>query len=465
MRGGLLVAVLCALLFGGLLLALPLPAFVVALAGAPAALVVLRWPVVGLSLFALVATSSPYSTLNLGFRFTVAEALLGLTWAGVALQVFFQRLDRPRFDALDRSLLLLMVFSAVPFVIGQLMVSAEGNGPVNWARWLANLSPLLLAPLMLSSERERDRLLVMLLAGNLAMLLLSLAMFAKSRNAMDMIPVLEKLRYAHPEALQDIFSAEHARLGTPWVHPNLTGGAMAMFVPLATFYAFARRGWRRALGAAVAVLGALALLLSSSRGAILSLALVLAWLAWLRVPGAKALLLSGVLLGGIAAVAYPPLQARLATMFSADNASTEVRIDEYRRFPEAVARYPAGIGFKTEPPVPGSGLLGISNLWLYYMYKLGLVGMLLYLWVTVRWWRAVAPRGKVGAVDAANGVWLGSTSGVLAALLTGLIDHYYSFTMVLVALFWLVMGLGVESARVLPAGVPGRPALLPRSQG
>jgi hypothetical protein len=465
MKPGSVIAVCCGLLFGGLFLFLPLGAFSILLVGAPAALVVLRWPVVGLSLFALAATFSPYSTLNIGFRFTVAEAMLGLTWAGIALHLFFQRLEKPQWGTVDRAMLLLMAFSALPFVIGQLMVPAEGNGPVNWIRWLANLSPLFMAPLLLATERDRDRLVVMLLLGNLAMLLISLAMFAKSRNAMDMIPLLESLRYVHGAALLDIFSAEHARLGTPWVHPNLTGGAMALFVPLATFYAYYQRGWRRALGASVAILGAVALLLSSSRGAILSMVVVLAWLSWLRVPGAKALLVSGILLGAVAAVSYSPLQARLATMFDADNASTEVRVDEYRRFPEAVARYPLGIGFKSEPPVPGSGLLGISNLWLYYMYKLGLLGMVLYIVVTTRWWREVAPRGKVLKVDERNGLWLGSTTAILAALLTGLIDHYYSFTMVLIALFWLIVGMGLQSAQAVPVSVSERPKSTLRKQG
>lgn len=449
------VGALCALA----LLMLPPSSLLVVLAGLPLALVVLRWPLAGLSLFALLATFSPYSTLNLGIRFTVAEAVLGLTWVGTGLQMLFQRLPPLRADPVQRSLLLLAAFSVLPLLVGQAMVAADGNGWVNWLRWLVNLSPLLLAPLLLRQAQQRDTIVVMLLVGNLLMLLLSLALFVRWRNAMEMIPVLQALRYVHPEALQSIFSAEHARLGTPWVHPNLTGGAMAMFVPLAAFYALSRHGWRRALGAAVAVLGVVALLLSSSRGAILALGLVLVWLAWLRVSGARLLLLLAVLLGGALALGYAPLQQRLATMFSTDNASTEVRLDEYRRFPEAVARYPLGIGFKTEPPVPGSGLLGISNLWLYLMYKLGLAGMLLYIVVTTRWWRAVAPRGRPGPVDAGNGLWLGTTSALLAALLTGLIDHYYSFTMVLIALFWLLMGLGMESARAVPANAPGAPRL------
>ena len=90
-------------------------------------------------------------------------------------------------------------------------------------------------------------------------------------------------------------------------------------------------------------------------------------------------------------LSYPPLQERLATIFSPQNASTEVRFDEYRMFPKAVARYPLGIGFKVDPPVPGTDLLGISNLWLNFMYKVGLGGMLLFIAVTWRWWREARP--------------------------------------------------------------------------
>ncbi len=459
MSGGRWVAAALGMLFGAALLLLPLEKFSVLLAGVPLALVVLRWPTAGLSLFALLATFAPYSSINLGFRFTMAEAVLGMTWLGVGLQLLFQRQPPLRPDPVQRSLLLLAVFSVVPLLVGQASIAADGNGWVNWVRWLANLSPLLLAPWLLARPQQRDNLVVMLLLGNLAMLLLSLALFVQHRNAMEMIPVLKLLRYAHPESLQDIFSAEHARLGTPWVHPNLTGGAMAMFVPLAAFYALGTSGWRRWLGVAVAVLGAAALLLSGSRGAILAVGVVLAWLAWMRVPGARALLLGGVLLGAGLALGYAPLQARLATMFSAGNASTEVRMDEYRRFPEAMARYPLGIGFRTEPPVPGTGLLGISNLWLHLVYKLGLVGMLLHVVTTVRWWRAVAPRGRPGPIHAGNAIWMGATTALVAALVTGLIDHYYSSTMVLLALFWLVAGLGMQGAAAVAVGSPGAPRL------
>ncbi len=455
MNLGRLVAILCALAFGSLLFVLPPGKFAILLAGVPVALVLLRWPWIGLVLFALVSTFMPYSTLQVGFRFTVSEALLGLTWLGTALQLLFQRMPRPELDGTQKALIVLMAFSVVPFVAGLVSVHVPDSGVSNWLRWLANLTPLFLGPLLLADARSRERVIVALLLGNLAMLLLSLAVFIRHRSALDLIPILEKAHYAHPEALQDIFSAENARLGTPWVHPNLTGGAMALFVPLAVFFGLVRHGWKRVLGASVGVLGVAALLLSSSRGAIVSLGLVLVWLAWLRVPGARKLLLSAVVIGALVMVAYAPLQQRLSTMFSSQNASTQVRLDEYKRFPDAVKAYPLGIGFRTDPPVPGSGLLGISNLWLNYIYKVGVVGMLLYCVVLGQWWRRVHPRGKLTRIDGNAGdagIWIGSTSAVLAALLTGLFDHYYSFTMVLVGLFWLMMALSLQSAKAGTAG-------------
>lgn len=448
----------CGLLFGGLLALLSPAAAALALAAAALLLAVLRRPLLGLALFGLVATLMPYTTVQLGVRITVSEALLGLAWLGALPRLAVGSLQWPRGRAEGR-LLWLMAFSLLPFLVGQLMVQADGNGPVNWARWLLNLSALFLAPLLLPDERSRDRLIVMLLLGTLAMLLLSIGYFLKDRDANSFIPVLEKLRYAHPEAVRDIFSANYTRMASPWVHPNLTGGALALFLPLAFFYGLAQRGWRRLLGLAVALLGAAGLLFSISRGAIVSLALVLLWLSWRRAPHAGRIIGLAVALGLALVLFYPPLQERLATTFSARNASTEVRMDEYRRFPDAVRAYPLGLGFKVDPPPPDSGLLGISNLWLNFVYKLGVPGMLLFVAVTVAWWREARPRGPLSALDPERAIWLGTLSGLLAALLTGLFDHYYSFTMVLIGLFWLLMGVNLQAARRLAGR--GDPLLTP----
>lgn len=444
-----LLALGAALVFSLILIFASAATMGLALLAAVSALMILRSPFGGLILFGFVATLLPYSAVNLGVRVTVSEALLGLVWLGVFLQMLQGRLVWHFGDA-ERRLRTLMVYSLLPFVLGQWMMgSAEGNGMVNWLRWLLNLSPLLLFPVLVQTRQRRDQLVVALLAGSLLMLLLSVGMYLKDHNANSFIVILETMKYAHPEAVKDIFSANFSRMASPWVHPNLTGGVLVLFIPLAFFYALPQTGWRRALGFSVFVLGAAGLVFSSSRGAIVSLALVLFWLTSLRVPYTGRVIGLALALGAALVLFYPPLQERMASTFSSDNASTEIRMDEYRRFPDAMARYPLGIGFKVDPPPPGSDLLGISNLWLNYIYKLGIPGMLLFMAVTAAWWRECRPQTAWSKISPERGVWIGSLAGLLAALLTGLFDHYYSFTMVLIALFWLVMAINLQSARTL----------------
>ncbi|MBD9460359.1 O-antigen ligase domain-containing protein [Pseudomonas sp. PDM05] len=453
-----LVPVFFGALFGALALLLsPAKAFVAVL-GLAGALTILRFPLWGLLLFAVAATFMPYSTVNLGIRTTVSEAILALTWGAVLWQRFLSRLpDSPRFSQrpTDQMLLWLMLFSVLPFIVGQVITHAESSGLANWLRWLLNLSGVFLAAKLLVEQKHRESLVIALLLGTLAMLLLSIGVFVRTRSGAGIAPILGLFNYANFDTLKFGLEAMSSRMGSPWTHPNAIGGIMALLLPLAFCYGMTEQGWKRGLGLSVACLGAAALLLASSRGAMVSLALVLLWMATRRVPYTGRLLMIGAALTVALVIAYPPLQDRLATIFSSSNASTEVRVDEYRLFPQAVAAYPLGIGFKVDPPVPGTHLLGISNLWLNYIYKVGIVGMLLFVAVTVRWWREARPEKGPIRLTKDNALWLGTTAGILSALVSGLFDHYFSFAVVMVALFWLMVGINVlEARRLFPARLP-----------
>ncbi|WP_017736416.1 O-antigen ligase [Pseudomonas sp. CBZ-4] len=453
-----LVPILFGVLFGALALLLsPAKAFV-AVIGLAGALTILRFPLWGLLLFALVATFMPYSTVNLGIRTTVSEAILALTWGAVVWQRFLSRVpESPRFTQrpTDQMLMWLMLFSVFPFVVGQVITHADSSGLANWLRWLLNLSGVFLAAKLLVERKHREALVIALLLGTLAMLVLSIAVFVRTRSGAGIAPILGLFNYANFDTLKFGLEAMSSRMGSPWTHPNAIGGIMALLLPLAFCYGMTEQGWKRGLGLGVACLGAAALLLASSRGAMVSLALVLLWMATRRVPYTGRLLMIGAALTVALVLAYPPLQDRLATIFSSSNASTEVRFDEYRMFPQAVAAYPLGIGFKVDPPVPGTHLLGISNLWLNYIYKIGILGMLLFVAVTVRWWREARPEKGPIRLTKDNALWLGTTAGILAALVSGLFDHYFSFAVVMVALFWLMVGINVlEARRLFPARLP-----------
>ncbi|AZE93985.1 Pellicle/biofilm biosynthesis inner membrane protein PslJ, possible O-antigen ligase [Pseudomonas orientalis] len=453
-----LVSILFGVLFGVVALALsPAKAFLAVL-GLAAAVTILRFPFWGLLLFALVATFMPYSTLNLGIRSTVCEAILALTWGAVLWHSFLSRLPHaPRLARrpTDQMLLWLMLFSVFPFIVGQVSIHAETSGVANWLRWLLNLSGVFLTAKLLVDYKRRESLVIALLLGTLAMLVMSIAVFVRTRSGAGIAPILALLNYGNFDMLKFGLEAMSSRMGSPWMHPNAIGGIMALLLPLAFCYGMTEQGWRRALGLGVACLGAAALLLASSRGAMVSLALVLIWLATRRVPYTGRLLMIGAALTVALVMAYPPLQERLATIFSSSNASTEVRFDEYSMFPQAVAAYPFGIGFKVDPPVPGTQLLGISNLWLNFIYKTGVVGMLLFIAVTVRWWREARPEKGPIRLTKDNALWLGSMAGILSALVSGLFDHYFSFAVVMVALFWLMVGINVlEARRLFPARLP-----------
>ncbi|KAF1028327.1 MAG: hypothetical protein GAK37_02255 [Pseudomonas sp.] len=461
-----LAAILLGLVFGALALFLSPAKALVAIVGVSAAVTILRFPFWGLLLFALVATFMPYSTINVGIRSTVCEALIALTWGAVIWHGFLSRMPatpslsrRPT----DQMLLWLMVFTVVPFIVGQVSITAQASGLANWLRWLLNLSVLFLAAKLLVEQKHRESLVIALLLGTLAMLVLSIGVFIRTRSASGMLPILSLMNYGSIDTLTLGLDVMASRMGSPWMHPNATGGIMALLLPLAFCYGITNTGWKRGLGLGVACLGAAALLLASSRGAMVSLALVMLWMASRRVPYTGRLLMLGVALAAALVVSYPPLQERLATIFSTSNASTEVRFDEYRMFPQAVASYPLGIGFKVDPPVPGTNLLGISNLWLNFVYKIGVIGMLFFIAVTWRWWREARPAQGPIRLTKDNAIWLGSTAGILSALVSGFFDHYFSFALVMIALFWLMVGINVlEARRLFPARLPRSRALVHR---
>lgn len=445
-RPALVFPLFMGLLFGSLLLLGGPPLMILAVVAIAFGVTIMAQPLRGFLLFCLIAPVIPWTTVTLGIRMTVSEALLALTWAGVFWQWLMGRQPPLHKGPTERAMLWFMAWSVVPLVAGQ-FVAAEGNGPVNWVRWLLNLSPLFLVPLLASQPRQRQQMLQCLLLGYLAMIALSLGVFIATRDARTMIPILSSLSYAHPEALQDIFGGDFTRMASPWVHPNSTGGALLLAVPLATFYAVAHVGWRRALGGAVALGGTAGIVLSGSRGALLALAVLILWLARKRVPYAGRTLIVGALLASALLVFYPPVQQRFASLFSSGDVSTGVRFEEYKHFPEAMARYPLGIGFKVDPPASGAGVFGISNLWLNQVYKLGLPGGLLFIAITLAWWREVRQLGDLSRINARNAPRIGAVGAMLAALFTGFIDHYFSFTQVLLALFWLNAAIALQEAR------------------
>ncbi|MCF5716030.1 O-antigen ligase domain-containing protein, partial [Pseudomonas tremae] len=274
------LGLLISLLFGVMIWLLPIPLVLMAVLGIAAVATVMRRPVLGLLLFGFIGTFLPYSTVQIGIRTTVSEGLVMLTWVSYLLQgVFFQEQDKvPPMLRTERLLVALMLFSAFPFLVGQLTVVAEGNGPINWVRWLFNLSILFLVPRLLTDLKTLESLVIALLGGTLLLLLMSISIYVSKGSGTAIIPILGSLGYSGADTLNDSLQSFATRMGSPWMHPNVAGGALAMLLPLAFCFGMTRSGMARKLGLAVAVLGVVGLLLTGSRGALVSLLAVMLWM-------------------------------------------------------------------------------------------------------------------------------------------------------------------------------------------
>ena len=134
-----LITLGCAGLFGAILIFLSPGKMLLAVGGTGLALSIFRQPRLGLLLFAFFATAVPFSTVQLGIRITLSEAMLAFACLGTGWHLILGRKTWSP-GLTERRLLRLMGFSVLPFVVGQLTVLAEGNGPVNWLRWLLNLT-------------------------------------------------------------------------------------------------------------------------------------------------------------------------------------------------------------------------------------------------------------------------------------------------------------------------------------
>lgn len=463
-RATLILPVTLGVLFAALMV-LTTPVLTgIALVALASLLFVVSNPKRGFLLFCLLAPALPWMTISLGVRITTSEALLALTWLGVFWHWLTGTLPGIQFGPTERLVALFLGWTMVPLIVGQFIPEGDGIGPVNWVRYLLNVSPVALLPILAPTPREREQVILCLLLGFALLACISLGFFFAGRDARLMVPFLTKLQYAHPEVIADIFGADPGRMASPWVHPNSTGGAMLLAAPLGLFYGVANVGWRRALGWFVAVTSLAGIVFCGSRGALVAMGVVVIWLAFKRTPYAlRGLAIAGVL-AAVFVATYPPAQKRFASLFSSNDVSTGVRFEEYKRFPENALRYPLGLGFKADTPAssPEKDVYGISNLWLNYWFKLGLPGMVLFILATRAWWREVRMPGRFERVGRVNAMRIATVGTVLAALSTGFIDHYFSFTQVLIALFWLVFALGLHYARTPDAALSSSSSPLTR---
>ncbi len=243
------------------------------------------------------------------------------------------------------------------------------------------------------------------------------------------------------------------------IDPNALGGLLVIVTALAVVLIFSGRPLLpRGVTIPLAGLMALSLVLTFSRGSLLGLAAALGLTGVLRYR--KLLLV--LVVTGILFLVLPPTQVyvtRFLEGIRGEDLATQMRFGEYKDAFVLIGRYPLlGVGFSGTPDI--DIYLGVSNLYLLIAEQTGLVGLLLFIIivgaysvVTHRAWRQI-PRGH-----RVEGLLLAFQAALAGALVGGIFDHFFfNINFVhLVALFWLVMGLGIAAARLTEFEVGQRP--------
>jgi hypothetical protein len=234
------------------------------------------------------------------------------------------------------------------------------------------------------------------------------------------------------------------------IDPNALGGLLVVVTAVAVIQLFSDQPVlpRRFLFPLAGLMG-LSLILTFSRGSMAGLGAALVLVGVLRYRKLFWL----IVLVGLLLLILPQTQAyvsRFVEGVRGEDLATQMRFGEYKDAFILISRYPVlGVGFSGTPDI--DIYLGVSNLYLMIAEQMGLVGLLIFLIivamyfsVTYRAWRRT-PRGIP-----VEGHLLSYQAALAGALVGGIFDHFFfNINFVhLVALFWLIMGLGVAATRL-----------------
>jgi O-antigen ligase len=450
------VAALVGLLTGALFGFLG-PVLAVASVGAlVVGLLMLRSPQWGLfGLIGLICLL-PYAAMpvEVGFRPTFIDAVLLALFGVWFVRIVSGTQSTFEMSALGAPVLAFVLWAIVAFVAGLAHAPLSGTVLRRFAEVLLAVSLVFVAVNHVRRIETLEQITAALAlcggaAGFLGVLFYvlpnSLTVSLLSRLAVFQYPAGDGiLRYVEDDPAQPMRA-----IGTS-IDPNALGGLLVIVTAIAAVQLFAERpALPRRLLAPLAGLMGLSLLLTFSRGSLAGLgaALLLAGvlryrkLLWLLVLAAILMLLLPQTQGYV---------ARLIEGLQGQDLATQMRFGEYKDALILIGRYPVlGVGFSGTPDI--DLYLGVSDLYLLIAEEMGIVGLIIflavigtYLSVTYRAWRRM-PRGS-----ALEGHLLAYQAALAGALVGGIFDHFFfNINFIhLVALFWLVMGLGIAAARL-----------------
>jgi O-antigen ligase len=458
---------LCALVVGGLVsLASPLIAL-----GTLGALAVAVWALTNLEIGLWgaigIITLLPFAALpfKLVFTPTFLDLAVGGTFLVYVMQWMTGRRRRLALTPAHGPIFVFLALAVFSFVAGL------PNGPLTpnlmrqFAELLINIALCFVVVDYVDNWDKFSRITRVILLGGTAAALLGIGLYViPAATANRVLSALSVFGYPGGDVLRyiedDPANAQRA-IGTA-VDPNFFGGVLATVGGLLAPQVLSRKPVLGSRWLSLAAFGAVVgcLVLTFSRGAMVGLAVGMTLVVVLRYRR----LLIVMAAAGLAILILPVTHDYVVHFLQGlqgQDLATQMRFGEYKDALILIQRYPVlGVGFSGAPEI--DIYLGVSSAYLLMAEQMGLIGLAVFAigMATVFLWSFSQRRHLYAAAQAAAGqgqllLWLGAHAGLAAALVVGVVDHYFfelSFQPA-GSLFWIFVGLCLAASR-LAAGWP-----------
>ncbi|MDM8521584.1 O-antigen ligase family protein [Anaerolineales bacterium HSG6] len=231
------------------------------------------------------------------------------------------------------------------------------------------------------------------------------------------------------------------------IDPNALGGLM-VFLTIITFaHLFATQPiMPRPYLIIIAVLMALTLYLTFSRGALLGVVAGLGAMSLLRY---RKLIIVMIVVAALMLI-LPQTQfyvTRFIEGIQGQDLATQMRFGEYKDAFDLISRYPfTGVGFFGTPDI--DIYVGVSSVYLLLAQQMGIIGAGLYIIIGVSYLIIMLKTIQQVPIDhPLQTPLLAYGFAILGAMVGGVFDHFYfNLTFIHVAaIYWLTMGLGMTT--------------------
>ena len=428
-----------------------------------ALLAVVSRPVVGLALFIVVVATLPFGVIPVplaGAQLTFVDAVLIVTFVGVLTRVVFGA-SRLTLDTPALALLAFVLIAVLALVAGAAVSPITPELARRVGKLLASVFFFVIVRALLTKGDRLERLTRWLIVGGAVQGAAGAGLMALSPvTQLTLLTRLQIVGYPGADVLRyvpganDTYTDQLRAIGTS-VDPNVFGGTLMLALALIVVqWASPEPVLRKSILLVLALPTAAGLLLSLSRASWLGLTIGLLLVGALRYR--RILTLASLV--GFALVLSPigrDIVTRFISGFSTADRATAFRVGEYANALTLLQRYPLlGIGFGVSPDIDVTA--GVSSVYLLVAEQTGLLGLAVYVVALASIW-LIGLRGLTAMDDPKlQGVRAAFLAALSAALVAGLLDHYFANQAFphAVALFWVYAAGLVGASRLadLPHG-------------